>query len=47
MNDSGEWTFDNTTDVLTFWNGAAAQQVSIIGVNSVVADGSNLLKVGF
>lgn len=47
VNDIGEWTFVNSTDVLTYWNGSSAQAITLIGVASVSADGSSMLKIGF
>jgi hypothetical protein len=47
VNDKGEWTFVNSTDVLTFWDGSVAQTITLVGVSSISADGSTLLKIGY
>jgi hypothetical protein len=45
INERGEWSFVNSTDVLTFWNGSAAQTITLVGVASVSANGSTLLNI--
>lgn len=47
VNASGEWSFVNSTDVFTFWNGTAAQPVTLVGLASVAADGTGVLKIEF
>jgi hypothetical protein len=45
VNAAGEWTFASNT--LTYWTGTAAQPVTLVGVTSVVADGSSVLKISY
>jgi len=47
VNAPGEWSFVNSTDVLTYYSLMSAQSVTLIGVASVTADGSAGLKIGF
>ena len=47
VNASGDWSFDSTTDVLTYWNGSAAKPITLAGVSTVtVASGDMTMTLG-
>lgn len=47
LNDKGEWSFVNNTDVFKFWDGSSIQTITLVGVSSIAADGSTLLIIGY
>lgn len=48
VNGLGKWSFNNSTDDLTYWNGSAAKTITLAGINTVTvaASGDMTMTLG-